>query len=171
VSGGHIRFLFEFANRVEDFEPFFDELRFVEFAVFAEAGEHHRGEIVEVLSAFARAGVNAEAFRVKAGFVVEESGVLHRLMAGADGELRMTVLQFPIVGIFADRGNIPILHFGGDLRREIRRVEQGDATDARFAVQQTAPNRFNVGAQRRNQTNTRNDNSTIHRWKSFYTKT
>ena len=170
VSGGHIRLLFEFANRVEDFEPFFDEFRFVEFAVFVETGEHHRGEIVEVLRAFARAGVNAEAFRIEVGSVVaEETGVFHRLVAGADRELRMSVLQLPIVGIFADRGNIPILDFGGDLRREIRRVEQSDATDARFAVQQTAPNRFDVGAQRRNQTNTRNDNSTfsIHITETF----
>ena len=65
--------------------------------------------------------------------LAEDAGVIHRLLGGADGELRVAAALLPDFGIFADVGDVPVADFGRDARGEVAGVEERGVVDARLA--------------------------------------
>ena len=129
-----------------------------------EAGHHHVGEAVEVLLPLAAAHVDAEAGRVVDAHLrqVLEARVGHRLLGGADGEMRVPPLKFPVFGFFAGLGDVPIADFGGDFGGELAGVEQGDIVHARLAGPQPPPHGFHVRPQRRHAADAGHYNPSSH---------
>ena len=146
VGGRHVRFLLELELRVEPLEAFLDERGQVELAVL-ERGDHHVAEVVKILLAFAGAEVHAEAIGVDRA---EHARVVHGLLGGADGELRVPAALFPHGRVFADVGQRPVAHLGRDPRGEIAGVEQRRVTDAGLAFLEIGPQLRHGRAERSN---------------------
>ena len=145
---------------MQHFQALADELRDVELVAAGQSGDHHLREPVEVLLAFAAAGVDAEPRGID--LVEFDARVGHRLLRGADGEVGVPALILPILGILAHVGNVPIANFGGDLRGEIAGVEERGIADARLAGQQPPPHGFNIGPQRRHAADAGHYNTSSH---------
>jgi hypothetical protein len=62
----------------------------------------------------------------------------------------MPILELPIMRIFADDGHIEIFDFGGDLRRKILGIEQGNPSHTGLSGQDSLPNGLDFASQRRN---------------------
>ena len=90
-----------------------------------------------------------------------EAGVFKRHDAGGDAEVNEAVeaAHFLDAEVLA---RIEVLHFAGDLAAEGGGVESGDAVDAGLAFEGGLPARGDVVADRRNHTETGNDNTTVH---------
>ena len=125
-----------------------------------EAGDHHLGEAVEILLAFAAAGVDAEAGGIELAEIQARVG--HGLLGGADGEVGVPALVLPIVRVLAHVGEVPVADFGGDFGGEVAGVEERGIADARLAVEQPPPDRFDVRAQRRDAAHAGDHNASSH---------
>ena len=98
---------------LSSFQSLATELGDVQRRAAVQPGDHHLGKTIEVLLALAAAGINAEARRIDAG--VENARIANRLLRGPDGKASMAALVLPVVGVFADVGDVPVSYLGGNL--------------------------------------------------------
>ena len=105
-----------------------------------EPGDHHFGEAVEVLLAFAAAGVDAEAGGIERASFRPASATAFLAAPTAKRVWRPWIL--PVFRVLAHVGEVPVADLGGDLRGEIGGVEEGRIAHARLAGQQPLPNRL-----------------------------
>ncbi len=160
MAGGHVWFLFQFGDWVQGFQTSASEADQIELSPARQAGHHHLGEAVEILLAFAGAEVHAEAGGIEARDV--QGGVGHGFFGRADGEMSVPALIFPILGIFAHVGYVPVAHLGGDLGGKVAGVENGGVAYAGFAGQEPPPDGFHLRTQGRNTTDPGNHNTSSH---------
>ena len=168
VAGRHVRLLLQFGDRMQCLQTLANKLREVELIAAAKAGNHHFGETIEILLAFAAAGIDAEASRIK--FFEVQARVCHGLLGGANGKMGMPALIFPIRRVFAYVREVPVAHFGGDLGGKVAGVEQRGVADARLAGHKPPPHRFDVGSQGRNTAHPGDYNASSHSSLSFISK-
>ena len=83
-------------------------------------------------------------------------------MAAADGELDVAAGEVESLGPIVMVAQIEVLHFGGELRGKVGRIEMSDGADAVGAALQRLPHRFDIIAHGSDATESRYDDAPSH---------
>ena len=139
-----------------------------------EGGKSARPALVQGERALGDTGepANARADHHPAAFAILgplglPAGIGDRLLGGGqrkDDELVHLALflgRNPVIDVERARGRIAARHLSGDLRRQVGDIEALDGANARLSLDQPPPDGLNPDAQRRDQTET-GDNDPSH---------
>ena len=142
MTDWHIWFLFQFQDRVENFQSTIHELDDIQIAGVVQAGRHHVGEAGEILIPFATAHVHAETTWVLDR--VQHARTFDRLFGSAGGELGVSAAVLPQFSRFTGVSDIPILDLCRNLGGKATSVEDGGIVDSAFPLFQVIPNGFDI---------------------------